>query len=124
MDDKFPTFEQVCDPAWRRAQLVTEKIGAMWTAFLELGGLINKSELARQYFGKSQAWLSQRINGLRVKGKLVRFTEGEYHQLAEAMRDIARRLLAHADEIDAAAMEARQGDEAESSCSADESGCK
>lgn len=33
------------------------------------------------------------------------FKEEEYHQLAEAFRDIAKRLQAHADEIDSAAFE-------------------
>ena len=34
-----------------------------------------------------------------------KLTETEYHQLADALRDIAKRLNAHADEIDAAAMD-------------------
>ena len=33
------------------------------------------------------------------------FKEDEYYQLAEAFRDIAKRLQAHADEIDAAKFE-------------------
>lgn len=99
------TFEQFCDPAFRRREMVKEKIGAMWVAFLELDGMINKTKLARQYFKKTQGWLSQKINGTKVLDKTQGFTAEEYHQLAEAFRDIARRLQAHADEIDAAAME-------------------
>ena len=49
--------------------------------------------------------MTQLINGNTVFGKTARFRETEYHQIAEAFRDIAKRLIAHADEIDAAAMD-------------------
>lgn len=105
MDNKRPTFEQLCDPAYRRAELITEKSGAVWIAFQELNGLINKSQLAEQYFQRTHAWLSQKLHGCTVLNRQKAFTEAEYHELAEAFRDIARRLEAHADEIDAAEME-------------------
>lgn len=105
MDNEKPTFEQICDPAYRRAQLITEKSGAMWTTFFELKGLLNTSALSREYFDRSPGWILQRINGNTVFGRKAEFSEAEYHQLAEALRDIARRLNTHADEIDAAAME-------------------
>lgn len=88
-----------------RNEVITTKRGAVWNAFVELEGLINKSELASQYFGKTRAWLSQKLNGCTVLNKKKEFTESEYHQLAEAFRHLARRLEAHADEIDAAAMD-------------------
>ncbi len=88
-----------------RNKVITTKRGAVWIAFVELEGLINKSELASQYFGKTRAWLSQKLNGCTVLNKKKEFTEPEYHQLAEAFRHLARRLEAHADEIDAAAMD-------------------
>lgn len=88
-----------------RSSVITIKSGAVWNAFVELEGLINKSELASQYFGKTRAWLSQKLNGCTVLNRKKEFTEPEYHQLAEAFRHIAKRLEAHADEIDAAAME-------------------
>lgn len=103
MADKKPSFEQLCDPAHRRAQNITIKSGAVFVAFNELNGLINNAELARQYFKRSPSWLTQRINGNIVFDKKAGFRPDEYHQLAEAFRDIARRLCAHADEIDAAA---------------------
>ena len=81
------------------------KSGAVFTAFAELEDLINKSQLAQQYFDKSQSWLSQRIHGCMVLKKSMAFKEEEYHQLAEAFRHIAMRLNAHADEIDNAALE-------------------
>ncbi len=94
-----------------RRQCIIDKIGATEVAFSELEGLINKSELASQYFGKTRAWLSQKINGCMVLNRKKSFTEEEYHQLAEAFRHIARRLEAHADEIDAAAMDAPDDNE-------------
>ncbi len=86
----------------RRINIET-KDGATWNAFAELEGLINKSQLAQQYFEKSQSWLSQRIHGCTVLKKEMAFKPEEFHQLAEAFRHIAMRLNAHADEIDAAA---------------------
>lgn len=96
------TLEQVCDSEFRRAEHIKTKSGAVWVAFLELGGVLNNSGLARQYFKRSPAWLNQRINGNTVFNKKAGFRPAEYHQLAEAFRDLARRLNAHADEIDAA----------------------
>lgn len=92
----------MCDPAFRRAELITEKMGAVFVTFNELRGLLNKTQIARQYFGKSQGWFSQRLNGCVLAQKEQCFNAAEYHQLAEAFRDIARRLEKHADEIDAA----------------------
>lgn len=89
----------------RRKEIISTKSGAVWNAFTELENLINKSALAHQYFGKSQSWFSQRVHGCTVMNKEIAFKTGEYRQLAEAFRDIARRLQAHADEIDAAAEE-------------------
>lgn len=63
---------------------------------------INNAALARQYFKRSPSWLAQRVNGNTVFDKKAGFRPAEYNQLAEAFRDIARRLNAHADEIDAA----------------------
>lgn len=88
-----------------RKEVITDKCGATWNAFIELEGLINKSALAEQYFEKSQSWLSQRLHGCTVRKKAMAFKEEEYHQLAEAFRHIALRLNAHADEIDNAAMD-------------------
>lgn len=89
----------------RRKKCIEYKPDATATAFSELEDIINKSELAKQYFGKSQSWFSQRVNGCMVLNKAMSFKEKEYHQLAEAFRDIAKRLQAHADEIDAAKFE-------------------
>ena len=84
----------------RRAKCIEYKSDATATAFSELEDIINKSQLAKQYFEKSHSWLSQRIHGCAVLDKARFFKESEYHQLAEAFRHIAKRLQAHADEID------------------------
>lgn len=88
----------------RRKKCIKYKPDATETAFSELEDIINKSQLAKQYFGRSQSWFSQRVNGCTVINKSMAFKEDEYHKLAEAFRDIAKRLTAHADEIDAASM--------------------
>lgn len=98
-----PTFEQVCDPEFRRKAQIETKSGATFVAFMELKGLINNSGLARQYFQRSPSWLLQRINGNIVFDKKAGFSPEEYRQLADAFRAIARRLEKHACEIDAAA---------------------
>lgn len=89
----------------RRKKCIEYKPDATVTAFSELDDIINKSQLARQYFGRSQSWFSQRLNGCTVLKRSMSFKEEEYQKLAEAFRDIAKRLLAHADEIDAAKLD-------------------
>lgn len=105
MENKELTFEQFCDPAYRRTKQIEIKSEAAWVAFNELRNIIKPSGIAKEYFKRSPAWITQRINGNIVFGEKARFREEEYHQLAEAFRDIARRLEAHADEIDAATIE-------------------
>lgn len=76
------------------------KLDATAMAFTELEDIINKTQLSKQYFGKSQSWFSQRIHSCEVFNKTRAFKKEEYKQLAEAFRHIAKRLNAHADEID------------------------
>lgn len=83
-----------------RDETLLFKEGAIFTAFLDLEGLINKTALAKQYFRKTHGWFSQKLHGVTVCDKERSFTPEESHQLAEAFRDIAKRLIAHADEID------------------------
>lgn len=89
----------------RRREIMKTKAGAVWLAFTELEDLIDPSALAAQYFEKSGEWLTKRLDGCAVRDKETSLDENECHQLAEAFRDIAKRLLAHADEIDAAKMD-------------------
>lgn len=85
-----------------RDKATSFKEGAIFTAFLDLDGLINKTVLAKQYFKKSHGWFSQKLHGTTVCDKERSFTKDEAHRLAESFRDLAKRLIAHADEIDKA----------------------
>lgn len=102
MENKEITFEQFNDPAFRRAEQMKVKSEAVWVTFTELGGLINVSKLAREYFHKSQSWFAQKVSGMSVCNKDRSFTTEEYKQLTKSLRDIARRLNEYADAIDAA----------------------
>src|SRR3712207_1493734 len=88
----------------RKKKCIAYKADAVTTAFSELEDILNKTQLAKQYFGRSQGWLSQRLNGCMVMNKKAAFKEEEYRKLTEALRDIAKRLEAHANEIDEAEM--------------------
>lgn len=79
-----------------------DKASATISAFLDLGGMINKTMLSERYFRKSQAWFSQRLNGCVVSRKSRSFNENEYRILSDAFRDIAKKLQEHADRIDEA----------------------
>ena len=81
------------------------KSEAVWVAFLELDGLINKTKLAKHYFGKSTSWLNQKINGITVNGKRSEFTAEEYDKLTAALRAVAEKLNEYADAVDAAELD-------------------
>lgn len=98
--------KEVLNPERRaaiRAEAISYRSGAISNAFLELDGIINKSAIARDYFDKSQGWFSQRLNNAHVCRSDVSFKADEARQLAAAFRDIARRLVGLAGEIDAVA---------------------
>ncbi len=95
-------YEEFLYPAARRAKQMAVKSEAVWVVFNELGGLINVSRLAKDYFGRTHGWLAQKINRYSVDGKIRQFTPEEYAQLSEAFRNIAKRLEKYAEEIDSA----------------------
>lgn len=86
-----------------RAEVIACRSGAIFNAFVELEDIINKSELSRQYFGRSHSWFSQRLNGSMVNNRKQEFSEPEALALAGAFRDIAKRLSVLASEIEAVA---------------------
>lgn len=88
-----------------RAVVATDKSGMTDIAFNELDGIIDKSQMAIQYFEKTPTWFSQKLNGCMVLNNQEAFTEDEYDTLTTAFRDIAKRLTTLADEIDAASMD-------------------
>lgn len=57
--------------------------------------IVNLSYIAKKYFGRTQSWLSQRINGCTVNGKKATFTESEIKTLNLALNDIAQIIGSH-----------------------------
>ncbi len=102
MDSTKITYEQFTDPSFRRKEQMKVKSEAIWVIFHELGGLINMSKLAKEYFHKSQSWFAQKVSGMNVGNKSRSFTKDEAKQLTTSLREIAARLNKYADEIDAA----------------------
>ena len=88
----------------RRQEIIKTKGPAIYNTFVELEGLINADALAQQYFAQPTEWLAERLEAHALFKNML-FTADECHELAEAFRDIAQRLNAHADEIDAAEMD-------------------
>lgn len=60
---------------------------------------MNLTFIAREYFGRTQSWLSQRINGNLVNGKPASFTKEERLKLQTALYEIAERVRQVADRI-------------------------
>lgn len=52
--------------------------------------VVNLSYIAKKYFGKTHAWLSQRVNECVVNGKKKTFTDSELATLNNALQDISR----------------------------------
>ena len=55
--------------------------------------------IAKDYFGFSNSWIYQRLNGYDGNGKPCGFTEPQKEILKGALRDIARKLNETADKI-------------------------
>lgn len=51
--------------------------------------LLPLSYIARKYFGKSQSWLSQRINGTRVRGRVYTLNAEQKETFNHAMQDLS-----------------------------------
>lgn len=100
MEKDKMTYEQMCDPAYRRTELMKEKQGAVWQIFFELNGLINVSKFARIFFNKSHSWFMQRVNGYDVNHKRARFNAKDYEKISSSFRQLAKRLNDYADELD------------------------
>lgn len=50
------------------------------------------SYIARNYFNKSTAWLYQRINGTKVRGRVYTLNEKEKSIFNDALQDIAKQI--------------------------------
>ena len=69
----------------------------------EMAKALSLSYIAQKYFGKSRAWLMQKVsrawlmqkvNGNTVNGKTAAFTESERQQFREALQDLSKRISA------------------------------
>ena len=58
----------------------------------EVSEIVSLKYIAKNYFGKSAAWLSQRINGIPVRGKIYYLKESELNTLNNAIHDIGKKL--------------------------------
>lgn len=58
----------------------------------EVSEIISLSWLAKKYFGKTKAWLYQRINNNIVNGKPAKFTPEEIEKLNQALQDISHKI--------------------------------
>lgn len=54
--------------------------------------LLPLSYIAKHYFGKSQAWLSQRINGSPVRGKVYTLNAEQKQIFNNALKDIGKKI--------------------------------
>ncbi|WP_299230269.1 DUF5053 domain-containing protein [uncultured Bacteroides sp.] len=70
---------------------INEKI-SMKEQLEDISQLVSLSYIAKKYFGKSRAWLYQRINGNKVRGKVYTFNEREKKIFNDAIQDIANRI--------------------------------
>ena len=68
-----------------KADRIRKKMG-------ELDKAISFAYIAKHYFGKSQSWLTQRLNGSMVNGKEARFNKSEVLKLEEAIHDLGHKL--------------------------------
>ena len=68
-----------------RAASIRKKMG-------DLDKAVSFAYIARNYFGKSQSWLVQRLNGSIVNGKEARFNRAELLQLQNAIHDLGKKL--------------------------------
>ena len=60
----------------------------------DLPNALSFSYIAQKYFGKSRAWLMQKVNGNKVNGKVAAFTHEERHQFREALKDLSEKMSA------------------------------
>ena len=60
----------------------------------DLPEALSLSYIAQKYFGKSRAWLMQKVNGNRVNGRIAAFTDEERRQFREALQDLSKKMSA------------------------------
>lgn len=71
---------------------IEKEIGGLRSQLGNEYSLLPLSYIARHYFGKTRAWLFQRLNGYRVRGRVYTLTDEQKAVFNEAVQDIARRI--------------------------------
>ena len=54
--------------------------------------LLPLAYIAKHYFGKSHAWLSQRINGTKVRGQVYTLNNEQKEIFNKALQDISKKI--------------------------------
>ena len=71
---------------------VRKDIAILKSQFEDVYKLLPLSYIAQHYFGKSRAWLYQRLNGYEVRGKVYTLSESEKQIFNKAVQDIAAKI--------------------------------
>lgn len=74
-------------------RMIEEEVNDVKEKLGNLPELVNLSAVATHCFGKSRAWLYQRINGNKVNGKPAYLTRAERKQLDEFLHNLGKELL-------------------------------
>lgn len=76
----------------RRLQDADKDIKTIREQLGDTYALLPISYISRHYFGKSAAWLHQRVNGYRVRGKVYTLDEDQKRTFNAAVQDIAKEI--------------------------------
>ena len=79
---------------------LTPKVGTMKSTLKDILISISWADLSKRYFGKSNSWLSQKLDGIDGNKKPIEFTEEEKFQLKGALVDLSNRIRAAAEQIE------------------------
>lgn len=71
----------------------------MIEALKEVLPYLKWGNISKDYFGLSRSWIYQRLNGYDGNGNPSEFTEKQKETLREALRDLAKKLNATADNL-------------------------
>lgn len=80
---------------YRELDAETEELNraiALQEKIKEMKEIVPISYIARKYFGKSTAWLQQRIYGYKVRGRVYTLNEQDRQVFDNAIRDICNKL--------------------------------
>ena len=101
-DDQKAEFRTMCKDAVKRIydDVMDDKAARLTEQLREqlksLTPALSLGYFAKTYFGKSSAWLYQRLNGNVVNGKVAHFTCEEINTFKAALADFSAKLSAAA----------------------------